>query len=81
MNSFSHTIELILLAILFLVLFNKKEKLTFYIEPFPGTESLLKYSKAEMTKTESNEIREKNLKWCKSSKEGINDRLKKASKK
>jgi hypothetical protein len=77
MNSFSHTIELILLAILFLVLFNKKEKLTFYIEPFPGTESLLKHSKAEMTKTESNEIREKNLKWCKSSKEGINDRLKK----
>jgi len=77
MSSFSHVIEIIVLAILFLVLFNKqKEKLTFYIEPFPGTEALLENSKAKMTTTESNEIKVRKLKWCKSSKENINDRLK-----
>ena len=76
MSSCLNIIQIIILTILILMLLNKKkEKLTFYIEPFPGTESLLN-KKAEITKTESNEIKQQRLKWCKSSKENINDRLK-----
>ncbi len=42
MSSCLNIIQIIILTILILMLLNKqKEKLTFYIEPFPGTESLL----------------------------------------
>jgi hypothetical protein len=77
MSSCLNITQIIILTILILVLLNNKpkEKLTFYIEPFPGTEALLNKN-AQITNTESNEIKEQKLKWCKSSKENINDRLK-----
>ena len=71
MNSFS-IIQILVIAILFLVLFNiRKGKLTFYMEKGPSMETF-----TEMNKTESNEIKKQKLRYCKSSKEGINERLK-----
>ena len=76
MNSLS-IIQILIVAILFLVLFNiKKEKLTFYMEKSPSMETFIEISKKVMSKTESNEIKDQQLKYCKSSKEAINERLK-----
>ena len=61
----------------------KKERLTFYIEPFSQCRAEAFFNiqpenvATEMTNTESNEIKQQKLKYCKSSKEEINERLKK----
>ena len=76
MNSFS-IIQILVIAILFLVLFSaRRKKLTFYMEKGPSMETFTEISNELMNKTESNEIKKQKLKYCKSSKEGINERLK-----
>jgi hypothetical protein len=76
MNSFI-IIQILVIAILFLVLFNiRREKLTFYMEKGPSMETFAEISNQLLNKTESNEIKKQKLKYCKSSKEGINERLK-----
>ena len=76
MNSFS-IIQILVIAILFLVLFSaRREKLTFYMEKGPSMETFAEISNQLLNKTESNEIKKQKLKYCKSSKEGINERLK-----
>ena len=76
MNSFI-IIQILVIAILFLVLFNiRREKLTFYMEKGPSMETFTEISNQLLNTTESNEIKKQKLKYCKSSKEGINERLK-----
>jgi len=76
MNSLN-IIQILIVAIFFLVFFNiKREKLTFYMEKSPSMETFIEISKKIMSKTESDEIKNQQLKYCKSSKEAINERLK-----
>ena len=74
---------MVVLIIIYINFPEKEERLTFYIEPFSqcGAEAFFNIKPenvaTEMTNTESDEIKQRKLKYCKSSKEEINDRLKK----
>ena len=74
---------IVVLIIIYINFPEKEERLTFYIEPFSqcGAEAFFNIKPenvaTEMTNTEIDEIKQRKLKYCKSSKEEINDRLKK----